>query len=233
MRTQLVGEFGLSAAAYWTVGGDDPAQWPLIRSYAQSLAPASTDVAAAGVPTAVYGTPIAVTATVTSQGAPLAGANATVRFQRQGSKKWVDIATQPTGPDGVVAFQVSPEATGSWQVFVPGADARTEGASAPFVTQVLSLVTGDPKDTRVSRGGRLVVKASARPAIQGQAIVLQVQRGEKWKNVASLKANAAGRARLIATAPAAKGLYVYRVVAVGKADLFANSSTEFRIRVTK
>ena len=40
-RTQLVGEFGLSAAAYWTVGGDDPAQWPLIRSYAQSLAPAS------------------------------------------------------------------------------------------------------------------------------------------------------------------------------------------------
>jgi len=36
-RTQLVGEFGINAAAYWTVGGDNPNQWPLIRSYAQSL----------------------------------------------------------------------------------------------------------------------------------------------------------------------------------------------------
>ena len=69
-RTQLVGEFGLSAAAYWTIGGDDPAQWPLIRSYAQSLAPASTDVTAAGVPALVFGSPMAVSSTVTSQGAP-------------------------------------------------------------------------------------------------------------------------------------------------------------------
>ena len=233
VRTQLVGEFGLSAAAYWSVGGEDPAQWPMIRAYAQSLAPASTDVAAAGVPTTVYGTPVAVTATVTSQGAPLAGATATVRFQRQGSKKWIDVASLPTGADGVVSFPVSPEATGSWQVFVPGADARTEGASAPFVTQVLSLVTAEPKDSRVSRGGRLVVKAWARPAIAGQSIVLQVKRGEKWKNVASLKANAAGRARLVDTVSSAKGRYIYRVVAVGKADILANASTEFPVRVTK
>jgi spore germination protein YaaH len=232
-RTQLVGEFGLSAAAYWTVGGEDPAQWPLIRAYGQSLAPASTDVAVTAVPTAVFGTPVPVTATVTSQGAPLAGATAIARFQRQGTKKWVDVASQPTGADGVVIFQVAPEASGSWQVFVPGADGRTEGASAPFVTQVLSLVTASPKDARVARGGRIDVKAWARPAIQGQPIVLQVKRGDRWKNVASLKANAKGRARLVETAPSAKGLYVYRVVAVGKAEIFANASAEFRVRVTK
>jgi hypothetical protein len=174
-----------------------------------------------------------VTATVTSQGAPLAGATATARFQRQGTKKWVDVASQPTGADGVVTFQVAPTASGSWQVFVPGADARTEGASAPFVTQVLSLVTASPKNARVARGGRIVVKARARPAILGQPIVLQVKRGDRWKNVASLKANAKGRARLVETAPSAKGLYVYRVVAVGKADIYANASAEFRVRVTK
>ena len=86
-RTQLVGEFGLSAAAYWTVGGEDPAQWPLIRSYAQSLAPASTDVAATGVPTVVFGTPMPVTATVASQGAPLPGVQALIQFRPAGAKK--------------------------------------------------------------------------------------------------------------------------------------------------
>ncbi len=89
-RTQLVGEFGLSAAAYWTVGGDDPAQWPLIRSYAQSLAPASTDVTATGVPSLVFGSPMAVSATVTSQGAPLPGAQALVQFRPAGAKKTLD-----------------------------------------------------------------------------------------------------------------------------------------------
>ena len=63
-RTQLVGEFGLSAAAYWTIGGEDPAQWPVLRAYGQSLAPAGTDVATVGVPSAVFGTPLTFTATV-------------------------------------------------------------------------------------------------------------------------------------------------------------------------
>jgi len=158
---------------------------------------------------------------------------AIVQFKRQGAKSFENVASQPTGPDGVVAFQVTPDATGAWQVFVPGAEARTEGVSAPFTTQILSLVTATPKDTRVPRSGRLVVRASAQPAIIGQTIALQVKRGERWKNVATAKANTVARARIVATAPKVKGLYVYRVVAVGKGAIFANASTEFPIRVTK
>jgi spore germination protein YaaH len=212
-RTQLVGEFGLSAAAYWTVGGDDPAQWPLIRSYAQSLAPAA----------------------VASQGAPLPGVQALIQFRPAGAKKgaWSDVQSVATGADGVAAFTVTPTQTGDWQVVVPPADARTEGVSAPFTTQVLSLVTASPKETRVPRGERVVVKAWARPAMRGQSVVLQIQRGAKWKNVASLKANDKGRARLVATVPKVKGKYAYRVVAVGKGNILANSSTEIRIRVTR
>jgi spore germination protein YaaH len=233
-RTQLVGEFGLSAAAYWTVGGDDPTQWPLIRSYAQSLAPASTDVAATGVPVLVFGSPMPVSATVTSQGAPVPGVQALVQFRPAGARKsWTDVQSVVTGPDGVAAFTVTPSQTGDWQVVVPPADARTEGVSAPFTTQVLSLVTAVPKKTRVSRGDRVVVKAWARPATPGQSIVLQIQRGSKWKNVASLKANDKGRARLVAKAPKVKGKYLYRVVAVGKRNILANSSTEIPIRVTR
>jgi spore germination protein YaaH len=234
-RTQLVGEFGLSAAAYWTIGGDDPAQWPLIRSYAQSLAPASTDVTAAGVPALVFGSPMAISSTVTSQGAPLAGVQALAQFRPAGGKKkaWTDVQSVATGPDGVAAFTVTPTQTGDWQVVVPPADARTEGVSAPFTTQVLSLVTAVPKETRVPRGDRVVVKAWARPAMPGQSVVLQIQRGAKWKNVASLKANDKGRARLVASVPKVKGKYVYRVVAVAKGNILANSSTEIPIRVTR
>jgi len=232
-RTQLVGEFGLSAAAYWTVGGDNPAQWPMIRAYAQSLAPASTDVSAAGVPNATFGTPVTVTATVTSLGAPVAGVNAILQFRASGQKTWTDVQTAPTGADGVVSFAVTPTTTGDWQVLVPPVDARTEGVSPPFTTQILSLVTATPKSAKVPAAGKLVVRAVAQPAILGQSVALQIQRGAKWKNVASVKTNARGGARLVASAPKVKGRYVYRVVAVGKKAILAGASAEFAVRVTR
>jgi spore germination protein YaaH len=234
-RTQLVGEFGLAGAAYWTIGGEDPSQWPQIRAYAQALAPASTDVSASGTPSVVFGSPMTVTATVGSQGAPLAGAQALLQFRPSGAKKkaWTDVQAVATGADGIATFTVAPQGTGDWQVVVPPVDARTEGVSAPFTTQVLSLVTATPKQVRVPRGGRLVVKAWARPAQQGQQLALQIQRGADWRNVATARANDKGRARLIAAVPKAKGKYTYRVVAVAKGALLANTSTEIPIRVTK
>jgi spore germination protein YaaH len=234
VRTQLVGEFGLGGAAYWTIGGEDPAQWPLIRGYAQSLAPASTDITATGVPSTVFGTPMTVSATVTSQGAPLAGVPATLQFRPQGKKKkYVDVQTVATGADGVVAFTVQPVETGTWQVIVPADGARVDGASAPFATQVLSLVTATPVQTRVPRGGNVAVKAWARPATPGQVVALQLQRGDRWKNVDTATVNAKGRARLVAKAPTTKGKYLYRVVAVGKGGVLANNSTDIPIRVTR
>lgn len=231
-RTQLVGEFGLSAAAYWTVGGESPAQWPLIRSYAQSLAPAGTDVTASGVPSAVFGTPIPVNATVTSLGAPVVGAVAILQFRKARTKKWVDVQSAPVGADGTVAYQVTPSASGDWQVVVPPADARTEGVSAPFTTQILSLVVATPKATKVPRGGAVVVRAWARPAMARQAVALQIRRpAGTWRNVASAKVNAKGRVTLSATAPRKKGAYTYRVVAVGKRTIMAGASAEFRVRV--
>lgn len=230
-RTQLVGEFGLSAAAYWTIGGEDPAQWPLIRAYGQSLAPAGTDVAATGVAAAVFGTPLVFTFTVTSLGAPLPGVPATLQFRRVGEKAWVDTQVLPTGADGVVAFTVTPEATGEWKAYVPGAGGRTEGESAPFTTQVIALVSATVGDAKVARGERIVVRARALPAQAGQSLVLQVQRGEKWQNVARAKANGKGRARLVVAAPRASGRYVYRVVGVGAGPILSGASAEFSVRV--
>ncbi|MDP1877949.1 MAG: glycosyl hydrolase family 18 protein [Actinomycetota bacterium] len=230
-RTQLVGEFGLSAAVYWTIGGEDRAQWPVIRAYGQSLAPAATDISATGVPSAVFGTPLAFTFTVTSLGVPLPGVPATLQFRRTGEKKWVDMQVLPTGADGVVAFTVTPDATGDWKVFVPGAGGRTEGESAPFTTQVIALVSATVVDAKVARGERIVVRARALPAQAGQSLVLQVQRGEKWKNVARAKANGKGRARLVVAAPRTAGRYAYRVIGVGTGPILSGASMEFIVRV--
>lgn len=229
-RTQLVGEFGLSAAAFWTIGGEDPGIWEGLRAYGQSLAPAATDIAAAGVPVATFGQPVAITATVTSRGAPVAG-TAVVQFQAAGTKKWVDVQQVPINPDGTVAFSVTPTGTGDWRVFVPGVAGRVEGASAPFTTQVVAAVSAVPPTDRIGKGDRFVVKARSLPPVKGQSIVLQQKVGDQWRNVARDRANGKGRASLVARAPDAKGRYTYRVVAVGNRAVLTAASPEFTLRV--
>lgn len=231
VRTQLVGEFGLSAAAYWTVGGENAAQWPLIRAYGQSLAPAGTDIAAVGVPSAVFGVPLTFTATVTSRGAPVTGVSAVLQFREQGTKKFIDIQSQPIAADGTVAFTVAPAGTGDWAVYVPASGGRVEGVSAPFTTQILAQVTAVPKVVKVPKGKSVVVKGRSLPAIDGQSLALQIKRGDKWKNVDTAKANGGGRARLVADPPSKKGWYTYRIVAVGKKSILSGASAEIRIKI--
>jgi spore germination protein YaaH len=230
-RTQLVGEFGLSAAAFWTIGGEDPGIWDGLRAYGQSLAPATTDVTAAGVPVTPFGVPVAITATVASRGAPVTGVAATVQFMAVGTRKWVDVQQQPINPDGTVAFTVTPTGTGQWRVLVPAAAGRVEGTSSPFTTQVVSAVTATPPTERVRKGQRFTVVARALPPVARQSVVLQVKVGEEWRNVARDRANAKGRVRLVARAPDAKGRYTYRVVAVGNAAVLTAASPEFTVRV--
>ncbi len=232
-RTQLVGEFGINAAAYWTVGGENPAQWALLGSYGQSLAPASTDISISGTPAVVYGSPMTVTAVVSSRGVPVVGAAATVQFLPTGSKKWTDVQAATTAPDGTVSFQVQPQSTGDWQVFVPGAPGRVDGTSTPFTTQVIALVSATPVATKVKAKSTIVVKVLVQPAMRGQKVALQIKRGDGWRNVARGTTNARGRDKLRAAAPKVKGLYVYRVVAVGQQSILSGASNEFPIRVTK
>ena len=231
VRTQLVGEFGLGAAAYWTVGGENPAQWPMIRAYGQSLAPAGTDVMAVGVPSAVFGTPLTFTATVTSLGAPVTGVNAVLQFRAAGTKNFVDVQSQPIAADGTVAFAVAPTGTGDWAVYVPASGGRIEGLSAPFTTQIESQVTGVPAVVKVPQSSSVVVRGRALPALAGQTLALQIQRGATWKNVDTAKANGKGRAKLVADPPKQKGWYTYRVVAVGKQAILSGASAEIRIKI--
>ena len=233
-RTALVGEFGLGGAAFWTIGGEDPAQWGALRGYAVSLNPAPSTVVAIGAPATTFGDPVAITATVTTPAGPLAGAPATARFRPQGAQAWTDVQTVATNPDGTVAFQVAPTATGDWLVFVPGAAGRSEGSSAPFTTQVLAMVTATPKAGVVAKGGALRVRAVAQPASLGQPLVLQIKKPDgTWASVKKGrgKADATGVVKLVATAPTAKGTYTMRVIALQRGPILTGASAEFQVRV--
>ena len=185
------------------------------------------------MPNAVFGTPVPVNAVVMSRGAPVVGTAATVQFRPAGSKKWTDVQAATTGADGTVAFQVQPPTTGDWQVFVAGAPGRVEGTSAPFTTQILSQVVATPDQSRVRVRSTFIVRVTALPALARQRVALQIKQGDTWKNVARGTTNKHGRERIRATAPSAKGLYTYRVVAVGKEAILAGASAEFPIRVTR
>lgn len=233
-RAQLVAKYPLAGLALWTIGGEDPAQWQPLRDFGLSLAPAATEVAMTVPPAAGYGAIVTISATAVSAGAPVVGAPATLQFLAADSKTWSDIASAVTGPDGSVAFAVPVSAPGSWRVFVPGAPGRAEQASAPqsitVQANVRTVIKGAPKGV-VRRGSGVRVRAIVTPAAAGQRVILQVQRGTRWRTVDRARVGAKGVAVLAFTAPRSKGAWVYRVVAVPRGGHLPGLSEPIAIRV--
>lgn len=231
VRTQLVGTYGISAAAYWTVGGEDPAQWPLIRGYADSLGTLDTSITVNAPPNAIAGAAIPITVAVSSNGTPLAGIAATLRFKAAGTADFVDVSSAPTGADGAVAFAPIATTPGEWAVFIAGAEGRAEKLSDPVAITVTSAVavTSSPKK-RVKARSVVPIAVTALPALDGQSIVIQMQKAGAWINARASKADAAGNAT-VQLKVLKKGSYTYRAVAVGQAGFLTGASAPFRIRV--
>ena len=230
-RTQLVGEFGLSGASLWTIGGDAPEQWPLIRAYAGGLAPASTSVQATVTPAVMFGQPLPVSASVTSNGVPVTGVTAMLQTKRASEKAWTNIATAPINPDGTVAFAPVADRPGSWRVYVPGAPGRAEAASAPAPVLVSSWVRATPKKSSVKAKAKTTVRVVSQPARKGQGILVQQQRGSAWVTVGSGRATAKGVAVVTITMPKAKGDATFRAVGKANAGFAPGESAPFVIRV--
>ena len=231
VRTQLVGTYGISAAAYWTVGGDDPAQWPLIRAYADSLGTLDTAITVSAPPNAIAGAAIPITASVASNGAPLAGVAATLRFKASGTADFVDVSSAVTGADGSVAFAPIAATPGEWAVFVAGVEGRAEKLSDPVSITVTSAVTVVSSPTKkVKRLSVVPISVSALPALEGQQIVIQLSKAGSWINSGRAKTDSAGAAT-VQLKVRKKGVYTYRAVALAKSGFLTGASAPFRIRV--
>ena len=228
-RTQLVGEFGINAAAYWTVGGDNPDQWPLIRGYAQSLAPVVPEVRVEAPPSVVFGQPAALTTSASYNDAPIV--NATAVLQRSDSGTWVDVASGVTGADGAVGIPFSIDVSSTFRIVVRATDTTPEVVSAEFPMAVSATVTARAKTKKVKRGKKMKVVTVVGPGVAGQKVVLQVKRGDKWKKVTAAKTKASGRIVIKKKAKLKKGKYTYRVFAKPKSGVGAGVSAPFKIRI--
>ncbi|CAB4913715.1 unannotated protein [freshwater metagenome] len=231
VRTQLVGQLGLNAAGFWTIGGDDPAMWPLLRTYATQLAPAATAVAIIVTPRVTFNTSSPVAVSVTSQGAPVSGVDATLQFQAGGKGAWVPAATAPLAADGSANFAPTFTAAGKWRVFVPAGVARGEQASDPVPVEVASLVKANAKKRTVKAKSKIAVRVVSLPAQAGQRIVVQVQRGASWLRVAKGVTNQSGVALLPFIGPMTKGSYVYRATADSMGTFSFGVSEPFSVQV--
>ncbi|MDO9485222.1 MAG: glycosyl hydrolase family 18 protein [Actinomycetota bacterium] len=231
VRTQLVGQLGLGAAAFWTIGGESPSMWPLVRGYAQQLAPAATAVVLVAPAKVDFNSSAPITATANSQGAPVTGVDAALQFRAGGKGAWVQIATAPLAADGTVAFTPTFTAPGSWRVFVPGGAGRGEQASDPASVAVGSWVRANPKKGQVNSGSKIVVRVVALPAQAGQRVVVQEQRGGAWFRAGKATTNAAGVARVSFKATMQKGERTYRAVAAADGQLGAGTTQPFFVSV--
>lgn len=221
-RLQLVGELGLRGGAFWTISGEDPSTWVAARAYSQQFAPAPTEVAVTAPATATFNTPTTIAATAVSQGAPVAGVPATLAFKARGRKQqWTPIASSATAADGTVAFTVQPTTPGSWQVIIAASAGRAEQASAPASIAIASSV----KAAARSKAGRVIVRVVAQPATRGQQVIVQVQRGDRWRTVGKARVDARGVARI--RIPGKQG--TYRAVAAPVGRIAAAASEPFTL----
>ena len=232
-RTQLVGDLGLAAAAYWTIGGEDPAQWPLIRTYATQLAPAATEVSITAEPRVTFNTAVQISSTITSGGAPLAGLGVTLQFMKSGATEWVNIVSAATAADGAVAFAPVVTDFGQWRIYAPGDTGRAEQASDPVPVEVASSVIATTPKSKIKVKAKFTVRIVAQPARAKQVVLLQIQRGDGWRTVGKDRTNAKGVAKIKVTAWKQPGGYVYRALAQTRGDISAGASPPIVIILRK
>jgi spore germination protein YaaH len=231
VRTQLVGQLGLNSAGFWTIGGDDPAMWPLLRGYSASMAPAATAVAITAPTTITFNTIGSITGVSTSQGTPVTGVDAALQFQSGGKGPWTQISTAPLAPDGTVTFAPTFTATGKWRIYIPAAVGRGEQASEAKQVSVATSVKANAKKPVVKANSKLVIRVVALPAQGGQPIVVQEQRAGVWVRVAKSTTQATGIARVVLVAPKAKGVHTYRATANSIGALSFGVSEPFTVTV--
>ena len=232
-RTQLVGQYGLNGAALWTIGGENPAQWAAIRSYAQSLAPAEAAVAIDATPAVAFGQPTSVSGAVTFNGAPVPNVPVTLEFQAAGSQDWQALQAANSGPDGAVAFQVVLPAAGRLRLTVPENGSMAASQSGAFDVAVGATVTARAKTKKVRSRDQIKVRAIVRPAQANQKVILQVLKNGTWRKVKGARTNAKGRVTIKARAQKAKKRWTYRVISRASGGISPGVSQEFTIRVKK
>jgi hypothetical protein len=232
MRAHLVGTYHLGGIVEWTVGGEDVGQWPLLRSYAQTIAPSvsfvRTSIArthiAFGQPTTIYGL-----AMRGNGGAGIAGASVQLYGQLVGATRWGLLQTATTGSDGSVHFSHVPTGPTRYELrVVPDFDHTV--AYGPVVSVSVSrsiMVAATP--TTLAHGGTFTLSGVVRPNATGIHVYVQRWTGSTYLTVATVVAKPGGVFSYPVKTTTA-GSYGYRVYVY--ADAKYGAFTTGRVTVT-
>ena len=223
LRSHLVGTYHLGGIALWTVGGEDVGQWPLLRSYAATIAPDVTFTRASVAPAHVaYGQAVTVygLATRGNGGTPIAGASVQLQAQLVGASSWNTLATGTTGADGTVQFAHVPGGATNYRLLTLAAFDHTADYSpnaTVTVSRTVSLVASPPT---VVHGATFTLSGTARPYAAGIRVYVQRFSSAGYTTVASVVAGPGGVFSYPVKTSVA-GSYGYRVFVYGDARFTA------------
>jgi spore germination protein YaaH len=198
-RATLVNKYHLGGIAEWTIGGEDPAQWAGLKSYAQAIAPWPSVVTVTGQSQLNPGATGALSGSVTFRGTALAGASLLVQVKPYGSSVWSVGTSVVTDAAGHFATVVPGQHVNfSWRVTAPADGWGRIAASAVGATMVPTPAAISPTVPRVLLPGRAgSVAAVVRfygVALPAVPVTLQVRRAGSatWTTVGSATTSAAG-----------------------------------------
>ncbi len=229
-RATLVGTYKLRGIAQWTIGGEDPAQWSLLRSYSDSLAPVPTSVSLRSRTAVTYGSRLTLAATALSAGAPVADTAATLFYRRSTSQRWSRVASSTTDVSGRVLFRLTARDPGYYRVHVASGPGRRYGAVNSSFIRVRSAVAVAQSATVIDAGQVVRVTATVTPVQPGQRVLRQIRSGGRWVTVAQARTGTSGRARFRFDPPRSGTVYVYRLLAVATGG-YAGGTKIFRVEV--
>jgi spore germination protein YaaH len=219
-RAALVDTYHLRGITQWTIGGEDPAQWSKLRSYAKTIAPATTTVAVAGPAVTTYGAATSIVGVAKSDGLPVSS-SAYLWFKKAGGRTWTKISASMTDATGRVVFTPTVNATGSYLVNVSGSFDRLPG-NGQKAFAVRSAVAVTAPTAPVAALSRHTVIARFAPVRLGQASVLQVRTSKGWVTIGTTKADRYGRAIYSVKAPGRHATWSYRILAAAYPNVAAN-----------
>src|SRR5262249_11307392 len=158
--------YHLGGIVEWTVGGEDAGQWPLLRSYAATIAPSATFTRESVAPAKVaYGQQVTIygLAMRGNGGTPIAGATVQMQAQLVGASSWNSRATGVRTDAGTVQFHHVPGGATNYRLLTTAAFDHTANYSPVVAVSVTRSVLLSAAPSTVVHGGTFTLSGVARP----------------------------------------------------------------------
>ncbi len=229
---QLVGAYKLGGAAMWALGSEDPAVWDAARSYAASIAVASTTTTAwTSTQSVRYGSSLRLKGRVTdSNGQVIVGRSVTLQQRSSSTASWVSLTKASTDANGQVAFTVTPKRGQHYRLVAGSTWASAGATSAIRSVAVARGVAGSNAVTRRNAVRTITTQGSIYPAARGVSVSQQRLVNNRWVTVATARTDTQGKYRL-AVSTRSVGTPTLRVRVASTTSYLAGATPAVRVAV--